>query len=106
MIFQCSDLDRALSSPELMPDARAHAEKCEVCREQLYLWSEISRLAPQFHEEWESPGLWPAIRADLVAAAPARKSPIWRWALAAAAVIALAAILSVPWLNRHAKGRG
>lgn len=106
MIFQCSDLDRALRSPELMPDARAHAEGCAVCREQLYLWSEISRLAPELHEEWDSPLLWPRIRADLAAAAPHRKSPrVWRWALAAAALVALAAGLSQPWSSRGPKSR-
>jgi len=104
MIFQCDDLERALRSPELMPDARAHAERCEQCREQLYLWSEISRLGPGLHAEWDSPALWPRIRADiahnnaLAAAAPSRKPiPIWRWTLAAAAVVTLAASLLVPW---------
>lgn len=101
MIFQCNDLDRALRSPELMPDARAHAEHCEQCREQLYLWSEISRLAPSLHEEWETPSLWPAIRAGLAAEAPARKVvPIWRWGLAAAAVVALAVTLLQPWRSK------
>jgi len=98
MIFQCHDLERALRSPELMPDARAHAEGCPQCREQLYLWSEISRLAPGLHEEWESPALWPRIRADLEAATPARKAiPLWRWALAAAAVVTLAVAIEAPW---------
>jgi len=102
MIFQCNDLDRALRSPELMPDARAHAERCEQCREQLYLWSEISRLAPGLHEEWESPSLWPRIEADLTAAMPKRKPiPIWRWSLAAAAVVALAVTLLLPWRGRQ-----
>lgn len=68
MIIQCEDLERALRTPELMPDARAHAEHCEKCREQLYLWSEISRLAPQLHQEWDSPSLWPRIHAELAAA--------------------------------------
>ena len=98
MIFQCDDLERALRSPELLPDARAHAERCEACSRQLYLWSEISRLAPGLHEEWESPALWTGIRANLVAAAPARAPiPIFRWALAAAAVVALAVALFMPW---------
>jgi len=98
MIFQCDDLDRALQHPELMPDAREHAETCERCREQLYLWSEISRVAPRLHEEWESPDLWRRIRADLAAAQPRRKpAPIWRWALAAAAVVLIAAMLLRPW---------
>lgn len=98
MIFQCDDLERALRSGELMPYARAHAEHCEQCREQLYLWSEISRLAPSLHQEWDSPALWPKIRAGLEAAAPSRKPiPMWRWTLAAAAVVTLAVALAVPW---------
>ena len=98
MIFQCADLDRALQFPELMPDARAHAESCERCREQLYLWAEISRVAPQLHEKWETPDLWSRIHADLAAAAPRRNLvPIWRWSLAAAAVVLLALVLVRPW---------
>ncbi len=101
MIFQCADLERALRSPELMPDARAHAEHCEECRGQLYLWSEISRLAPGLHEEWESPSLWPAIRAGMAAATPpAKRFAMWRWPLAAAALVALAVALFLPWLGK------
>jgi hypothetical protein len=98
MIFQCADLDRALQFPELMPDARAHAESCEHCREQLYLWTEISRVAPQLHEAWESPNLWARIHGNLTAAAPRRNVvPVWRWTLAAAAVVLLAVLLVRPW---------
>jgi len=100
MIFQCEDLDRALRSPELMPDARAHARNCPRCSEQLYLWSEISRLAPGLHEEWDSPELWPAIRSGMEAAATSRRFPVWRWLMAAAAVIVLAASLFLPWRGR------
>lgn len=98
MIFQCNDLDRALRSPELMPDARAHAEDCQQCSEQLYLWAEISRLAPSLHREWESPSLWPNIARD-IAAAPTLRKPVsvWRWAVAAAAVVVLAAMLTRTW---------
>ena len=97
MIFQCGDLERALRTPELMPDARAHAETCEPCRMQLYVWAEMSRVAPELHQEWESPELWPQIQ-ERLAAEPARK-PIhqpWKWVLAIAASIALAALLSTP----------
>jgi hypothetical protein len=96
MIFQCSDLERALRSPELMPDARAHAERCEACRMQMYLWTEISRVAPQLHEEWESEQLWPRIR-ERLALEPERR-PAYRpwWVLAVAATVMLAAVLAVP----------
>jgi hypothetical protein len=96
MIFQCGDLERALRNAELMPDARAHAEGCPACREQLYLWAEISRVAPQLHREWESDSLWPRIRAELAAEQPARPRLYarWgRWGLALAATVALALVL-------------
>ena len=98
MILECGDLERALRTPELMPDMRAHAGQCAACREQLYLWDEISRLAPGLHEEWESPFLWPRIQANLAAEPTHRRTPWWRWALAAAALLALAALLQ-PWWN-------
>ena len=97
MIFQCQDLERALRTPELMPDARAHAEGCEACRMQLYLWTEIPRIAPQLHEEWESDGLWPRIRATLAAEPPRRQNAHrLRWVLAVAATILIAAVLLFP----------
>ncbi len=96
MILDCADLERALRTPELMPDMRAHAETCPRCAEELHLWSEISRVAPQLREEWESPFLWSRIQANLQADRGPRRAPWWRWMLAAsgsAAVIALAAIM-------------
>jgi hypothetical protein len=103
MILECGDLERALRTRELMPDMRAHAEECAACRQQLYLWEEISRLAPGLHEEWESPFLWPRIQANLAAETARRgarqRLPWWRWALAATAVIVLAAAMMQPWLK-------
>ena len=97
MIFQCGDLERALRTPELMPDARRHAERCAACRLQLYLWAEISRVAPELHQEWESQSLWPRIR-DRLAAEPARRPArrLWQWGLAAAATVTLAVALVTP----------
>jgi len=98
MILQCSDLDRALRTPELMPEMRAHAEQCEACGRQLYLWTEISRLAPELHREWESPFLWQRIRAALAAEAPPpQPKAYWRWILAAAVVALFAVWISQPW---------
>jgi len=89
MILQCGDLDRALHTPELMPDMRAHAENCPGCAAQLHLWEEISRVAPELHEEWESPQLWDRIRVDLAAEAKPRAPRAQWWALAAAVVVCL-----------------
>ena len=109
MILECGDLERALRTPELMPDMRAHAGQCAACSEQLYLWSEISRLAPGLHEEWESPFLWSRIEASL-ASEPARHravqwAPWWRWALAAAGVVLLAAAMLQPWQKAKSPNR-
>ena len=107
MIFQCGDLERALRTPELMPDARTHAERCEQCRQQLSLWTEISRVAPALHEEWESPGLWPRIRIEL-ASEPhqgARGSRRFHWMLAVAATVMLAVLLSTPRHSAPATSR-
>jgi hypothetical protein len=104
MILECGDLDRALRIPELMPDMRAHAGQCAACREQLYLWDEISRLAPGLHEEWESPFLWPRIQANLAAEPTHRRAPWRRWAVATAALVVLAAVLQ-PWLQIWPTGK-
>jgi hypothetical protein len=103
MIFECNDLERAFRLPELMPDAREHAQRCEACRAQLFLWSELSRVAPQLHEEWDSPELWPRVAATL-GAQPERapKSRPWRWTLAMAATVLLAVVLSSPRQSRPA----
>jgi hypothetical protein len=104
MIFQCSDLERALRTPELLPEMRAHAARCETCGRQLYLWTEISRLAPELHREWESPFLWERIRSALAAEASSRRpSPAWRWMLAAAAVALFAVWLARPWQSGSAR---
>jgi hypothetical protein len=100
MILQCSDLERALRTPELMPDMREHADTCPRCAEELHLWEEISRVAPQLQQEWESPFLWNRIQANLEAEPHAkRRLPLWRWALAfgaASAVVVIAALMIHP----------
>jgi hypothetical protein len=91
MILQCGDLERALRTPELMPDMRAHAETCPQCAAELHLWSEISRVAPMLKQEWDSPFLWQRVQA-ILAAEPRRRAPVWRWAVAAGALCAVVAM--------------
>jgi len=106
MILQCGDLERALRTPELMPDMREHAETCPSCAEELHLWSEISRVAPELHQEWESPFLWRRIQANLVAEpARRRRAPAWRWALAACGSIAVMTVAAMMMMT-HPPGRG
>jgi hypothetical protein len=97
MILQCGDLDRALRTPELMPDMRAHAEECPACAAQLHLWEQISQVAPGLREEWESPFLWQRIQANLVSEVKPRRAPFWWGLAAAAAVILLAVAMLRPW---------
>ena len=90
-----------------MPDARAHAARCQDCSAQLYLWDEISRLAPGLHEDWEAPrrcGRGFAPRLPPQAPRP-NPTPVWRWALAAAALLALAVALFQPWRTRPPEDR-
>jgi hypothetical protein len=102
MILQCNDLERALRNPELMPEMRAHAQQCQACSRQLYLWSEISRVAPELHQEWDSPTLWPRIRATVETETLSPKAPpAWRWVLALAAVALLAVSLLQPWRSNR-----
>lgn len=98
MRFECRDLERALRTPELMPDAQAHAQYCEDCRRELYLWSEISKVAPGLHEEWESPELWPHIEAAIRVQqrSKPRRQPWW-WMAAVAAGLVLGVALWHPW---------
>ncbi len=98
MILECGDLERALRTPELMPDMRAHAERCPACSAQLHLWDSISNVAPALHEEWESPYLWSRIAANLAAEpAPRPRRNLFRWVFASAALLALATLTLQPW---------
>jgi len=98
MRFECRDLERALRTPELMPDAQAHAQHCEDCRRELYLWSEISNLAPGLHEEWESPELWPSIQESLRVQQKSRpRRQPWWWMAAVAAGLIVGVALWHPW---------
>lgn len=99
MTFDCKDLERALAISELLPDAREHAKVCEACRRELWLWGEMSNVAPSLREEWESPGLWPKIRQALAEQQKASKPRAFDWrimaAIAAALVVSVSAFVVV-----------
>src|SRR5581483_10496138 len=93
MTFDCKDLERALEIPELLPDAREHARTCAACRKALWIWGEMSNVAPKLREEWETPELWPKIREYLAAQQRATKPRKFDWRILAG--IAAALILTV-----------
>jgi hypothetical protein len=102
MKFECGDLDRALSMPELMPEAREHLKQCAACRREYRVWTEISSAAKELHEEWESPELWPRIQRAIDAEPKAK--PVWwkewkTWAIAAVALIAVSVAAWRAWVH-------
>jgi hypothetical protein len=98
MTFDCKDLERALAVPELLPDAREHAKSCSACRRELWLWGELSTVAPGLREDWETPDLWPKIRQSLVAQQKADKprKVLWLdWRLMAGVAAAMVLAVSI-----------
>lgn len=92
MTFDCKDLERALAVPELLPEAREHAKECDACRRVLWLWGEMSTIAPGLREQWDSPDLWPKIRQGLEAQQKATKPRRFDWRLLAAAAVLLISV--------------
>lgn len=95
MTFDCKDLERALNVPELLPDAREHAKTCAACRRQLWLWGELSNLAPGLREQWDTPDLWPRIREALAAEHKAAKRRRFDWKLLGGIAAVLLAAVSI-----------
>jgi len=92
MKFECGDLERALANSDLFPEAREHLKTCAVCRREYRLWNDISSVARELHEEWDTPALWPTIRQAIEA--ERKPERIWwkqwkTWAAAAALAIAI-----------------
>ena len=92
MKFECGDLERALANSDLFPEAREHLKTCAICRREYRLWTEISSVARELHEEWDTPALWPTIRQAIEA--ERKPERIWwkqrkMWGAAAALVIAI-----------------
>jgi len=89
MKFECGDLERALANSDLFPEAREHLKTCAVCRREYRLWNDISSVARELHEEWDTPALWPTIRQAIEA--ERKPERIWwkqrkTWAAAALAI--------------------
>ena len=101
MKFECGDLERALATPELMPEAREHLKTCAACRREYRVWTDISAIAKELHNDWETPALWSNIRRAIETEPRPAPKPVWwkewkTWAVAAAVVI-VAVLVSRPW---------
>jgi hypothetical protein len=103
MTFQCEDLDRALASedPALMDAADRHARSCSRCEAELRLWSDMAAGARSMHRRWNSPTLWPRIRAELVSAGVARGRRFVSFIPLAAAAVLVLATASAWWMWRQ-----
>src|SRR5690242_14843686 len=102
MKFECGDLERALAVSDLMPEVREHLKHCAACRREYRLWNEISTVAKELHEDWDSPELWQNIKRMLEAEPTPNPKPVWwkEWKMwvAAAAVLLIAALVALrPW---------
>jgi hypothetical protein len=102
--FECGDLERAFANPDLMTEAREHLRHCAACRNEYWVWKEISIAARQLHETWDSPDLWPRIRQSMEQERPLSKRHRTQWhawmlGAAAAAIAILLAILGWPQLT-------
>jgi hypothetical protein len=99
MKFECGDLERAFAVPELMQEAREHLRDCPACRREYRLWNDISSVAKELHEEWESPELWPTIR-QKIQAEPRKQSTWWSdWKVWTFAACTAAALVILIWIN-------
>jgi hypothetical protein len=107
MKFECGDLERALATSDLMPEAREHLKICQACRREYRLWSEISTGARELHTDWESADLWPRIR-KAIEAEPKRPVPWWKqvrsWSMAAALAVTLLAVWTIWQKTRLGQG--
>ncbi|MGA8026909.1 MAG: hypothetical protein WB992_07160, partial [Bryobacteraceae bacterium] len=102
MKFECGDLDRALASSELMPEAREHLKHCAACRREYRVWTGLSGTAKTLHEEWDTPALWQSIRQKLKAEPKLKTKPVWwrewkTWAVAAMFLIGAVLLIMRPW---------
>jgi hypothetical protein len=87
--FRCEELLQALldQEPAKLAAIREHARTCAACASELTASSEISAAARTLRESWESPGLWPRIRASIEASTRIRRRMAFWGGLAAAAVL-------------------
>ncbi len=109
MKFECGDLERALVNSDLMPEAREHLKNCALCRREYRLWTEISSVARELHQEWESPSVWPNIRLALEAE-PKPRIAWWKqprlWSMAAGvALVAVLVPVSINYYNPKAPSK-
>ena len=74
-----------------------HADGCDVCREEMRIWRDISVAAQTMHKDWPTPALWPRIESALeIETAKPRGWRSWIYGMRLGASAALADSFSCP----------
>lgn len=100
MNVTCETLDSLLLEGDAfsMQVAAQHASDCDVCRERLASWNEISDTAHGMRATWSSDTLWPRI--DRAVQQQSRRPAMRLWQIAAAFVL-LAGMAGLIWFAQQ-----
>jgi hypothetical protein len=111
MNITCNDRERIFldGTAEEWAALETHAADCAACGNEMRAWKNLSISAKDFHQEWDSPSLWPRIERALAEQAAAPKTSWFgrlfagwnlgglQWQTAAAAVVLIALTGSAVW---------
>ena len=119
MNISCNDRERIFldGAPEEWAALETHATTCAACADELRSWKNLSVVAPELHQEWDSASLWPRIERALSEQPPAARGAWWlrvfagwnlaslQWQTAAAALLLVALTGASIWFlaNRGPK---
>jgi len=110
MNISCNDRERIFldGTPEEWTSLENHSLDCAACAREVRAWRNLSSVASQLQQEWDSPSLWPRIEDALQRQAPTADPFRWprlgawnlgsfQWQTAAAALLLVALSASSIW---------
>jgi hypothetical protein len=111
MNISCNDRERIFldGTEEEWAALDVHAATCVTCCEEMNAWKNLSVVASELHEEWDSPTLWPRIERALAKQSTAAQSSWWgrffsgwnvsslQWQTAAASLVLVALTSFAVW---------
>lgn len=114
MNISCNDRERIFldGTPEEWAGMESHSINCAQCAEELRSWKNLASAASELHQEWDSPSLWPRIKAALEEQSAAKDSRWQRffgswnlgsrqWQTAAAGLLLIVLTGSAAWFLRN-----